>query len=79
MHTSENKKTRDYSREYQQRLKINMRLHADIDRVKAEALKHELARRQIKYAEWLEIQIDRAFRDWNLNFITDELPPRKGR
>lgn len=56
--TSENKRSRDYSYEYQIRQKRNKRLHADMDREKAEAFQKYLDSKNLTFIKWLNNQID---------------------
>lgn len=55
----ENKeRIRDYKREYALRQKRNKRLHADMDRAKAEEFLQVLDRRGQTFINWLEVKID---------------------
>jgi hypothetical protein len=55
----ENKeRVRDYKREYELRQKRNKRLHADMDRAKAEAFLQVLDMRGQTFINWLEVKID---------------------
>lgn len=58
MTTSENKKQRDYSQEWQRRTKRLKRLNADIDRDQVDAFKARLKAQGITYTEWLQRRID---------------------
>lgn len=58
--TGENK--RDYSREYEKRKKREKRLHADINKEKAEAFKKLLNGRGVTFAKWLNNQIDKEMK-----------------
>ena len=58
MTTSENKKPRDYSQEWQQRIKRLKRLNADIDRDQVDAFRQLLKDQGITYTQWLQNKID---------------------
>ena len=58
MTTSENKKPRDYSHEWQQRIKRLKRLNADIDRDQVDAFRQLLKAQGITYTQWLQNKIN---------------------
>lgn len=62
METNENKRPRDYSHEYQIRLKRNKRLVCDMDKDKAEQFQILLKGRGVTFAKWLENKIDEEFK-----------------
>jgi cephalosporin-C deacetylase-like acetyl esterase len=63
MTTSENKKARDYSKEWQQRIKRLKRLNADIDRDQVDAFRQLLKAQGITYTEWLQNKINDEIKD----------------
>jgi ribosomal protein S17E len=70
----ETKRPRNYAKEWTKRQEKNKRLIADLNRVKVERLQNKLAQDGQTYAKWLEQQIDRAFKEWDLFFLDDMEP-----
>lgn len=56
--TNEIIKGRDYKHEYRLRQKRNKRLHADLDRNKAEQFQEYLLKNDISFVRWLDEKID---------------------
>ena len=59
--TSETK-ARDYKHEYKIRQKRNKRLHADLERDKAEAFQDYLQSQGLTFIRWLDNKIDEELR-----------------
>lgn len=60
--TNENKRPRDFSKEWTKRQERNKRLVADLDRAKVQAFQDKLIKDGRTYAEWLTQQIDRELK-----------------
>jgi hypothetical protein len=60
--TPENKRPRDFSKEWTKRLERQKRLSADLDRAKVERLQDKLNKDGRTYVKWLNEQIDRELR-----------------
>ena len=60
--TTENKRNRDYSHEWNVRQKRQKRLVADLDRAKVQALQERLLKDGRTYANWLNEQIERELK-----------------
>lgn len=60
--TNENKRIRDFSKEWTKRQERNKRLVADLDRAKVERLQDKLIKDGRTYANWLNEQIERELK-----------------
>lgn len=63
MTTSQNKRVRDYTREYQQRQKTQKRLIADLDRQTVEGFQGRLNKKGQTYVQWLYENIEREMQN----------------